>query len=218
MDHGNYRANQSRDDLRCERVLPKLNQTQNLLLWPEKVYSLLLIMYVCFSWKETTNEQLNSLFHPVLPHIVNPKPCRNWNTCSLQRVLSRITQKTISLHCNIHLNAMVDSYGRLGRVALLTYFVYSVPSKLLSWITLATLKLENITNKGLMEGKCAITSHTLTKLYMKLIDGRGPEAEELATQLALSLSLIQGVALNHESSKLYLGRKCSLEVSIILFS
>jgi hypothetical protein len=50
---------------------------------------------------------------------------------------------------------------------------------------------------------------------MYRIDGRGPEAEELATQLALSLSLIQGVALNHESSKVYLGRKCSLEVHII---
>lgn len=38
------------------------------------------------------------------------------------------------------------------------------------------------------------------------------ETEELASQLALSLSLIQGTVLNHEPSKLYLGRRCSLEV------
>ena len=38
------------------------------------------------------------------------------------------------------------------------------------------------------------------------------ETEELASQLSLSLSLIQGTVLNHEPSKLYLGRRCSLEV------
>ena len=33
-------------------------------------------------------------------------------------------------------------------------FAHTVPSKLLSWITLATLKLETVTNKGSIEGEC----------------------------------------------------------------
>jgi hypothetical protein len=43
---------------------------------------------------------------------------------------------------------------------------------------------------------------------------QGSEAEELAAQLALSLSLIQGIVLNHEASKVYLGRKPALEVCV----
>jgi hypothetical protein len=43
------------------------------------------------------------------------------------------------------------------------------------------------------------------------------EMEELASQLNLSLSLIQGIVLNHGPSKEHLGRKCSLEVNPILY-
>ena len=45
-----------------------------------------------------------------------------------------------------------------------------------------------------------------------VIEAQVLETEELASQLSLSLSLIQGTVLNHEPSKLYLGRRCSLEV------
>ena len=60
-----------------------------------------------------------------------------------------------------------------------------------------------------------ITSHTrLTFLDIYLwLDGRGLEAEELATQLALSLLLVQSVVLNHEWSKFYLGRVLLRSVS-----
>ena len=40
--------------------------------------------------------------------------------------------------------------------------------------------------------------------------------DELSSQLNLSLSLLQGIALNHESSKEFLGRKCSLEASLLV--
>jgi hypothetical protein len=96
-------------------------------------------------------------------HIINPKPYKNWNTFSLRPAVpleSRIARKTIkivSLHCNTRLNAMVGyCYGR--SIVLHTnrciLFAHSVPSKLLSWITLATLRLEAVTNKGLIEGEC----------------------------------------------------------------
>ena len=40
--------------------------------------------------------------------------------------------------------------------------------------------------------------------------------DELSSQLNLSLSLLQGIALNHESSKEFLGRKCSLEANLFV--
>ncbi len=40
--------------------------------------------------------------------------------------------------------------------------------------------------------------------------------DELSFQLNLSLSLLQGIALNHESSKEFLGRKCSLEARLLV--
>lgn len=164
---------------------------------------------------------LNSSLHLAPHHIINPKPYKNWNTFWLWRVVplaSRIARKTtriVSLHCNIHLNAMVRGCNRRAACWPPPHLV---PSKLLSWITLTTFRLESITNKGLMEGECDYKSYASKVSWHVWIDGRGPEAEELATQLALSLSLIQGVALNHESSKIYLGRKCSLEVNIIIFT
>ncbi|KAG6820684.1 hypothetical protein H0H93_013202 [Arthromyces matolae] len=42
------------------------------------------------------------------------------------------------------------------------------------------------------------------------------QASKLSSQLSLSLSLIQGVCLNHDASKLFLGRKYALEVLVDL--
>ena len=90
--------------------------------------------------------------------IIDPKPYKNWNTISLRRAVplgSRIAlemRKIVSLHCNTPLNATV---GLLWSLSLLhiNRFAHSVPSKLLSWITLATLRLESVTNKGSIEGE-----------------------------------------------------------------
>jgi hypothetical protein len=51
-----------------------------------------------------------------------------------------------------------------------------------------------------------------------LADERGSEAKVLSTQLVTGLCLLQGVVLNHSSSKSYLGQKHALEVccSIVL--
>ncbi|GLB34192.1 putative cell division control protein 14, SIN component [Lyophyllum shimeji] len=83
--------------------------------------------------------------------------------------------------------------------ALQYTFECNVPLRLLAWISTSTITLESLTNKGPMD------------------HDREAQASALASQLALSLSLIQGVALNHPASKTFLGRKYALEVLIDLF-
>ncbi|KAF8165725.1 cell division control protein 14, SIN component-domain-containing protein [Crassisporium funariophilum] len=91
-----------------------------------------------------------------------------------------------------------DSEERDAFLALQFTFQCNVPAKLLGWITMATWRLGIATNGGVMD------------------EDQGREAEELAAQLALSLSLVQGVALNHDPSKIDLGRKCALEILLDL--
>ncbi|TFK43854.1 cell division control protein 14, SIN component-domain-containing protein [Crucibulum laeve] len=83
-------------------------------------------------------------------------------------------------------------------LALQYTFECNVPSRLLAWIGPSTLKLEQLTNKGVMD------------------DMQESEAFKLSSQLAVALSLIQGVTLIHDASKRYLGRKASLEVLLDL--
>ncbi|KAF8806225.1 CDC14-domain-containing protein [Phlegmacium glaucopus] len=128
-----------------------------------------------------------------LDDLTSPRSSSHYQSKALQKLEYLLALACCASGVNNRSEDDKDSF-----FALQYTFECNVPSKLLSWITLATLRLEGITNKGLME------------------DGRGREAEELAAQLALSLSLIQGVALNHESSKIYLGRKCSLEILLDL--
>lgn len=61
------------------------------------------------------------------------------------------------------------------------------------------------------------SSVTLRRLeYLQLVDfvldEQETQASKLSSQLSLSLSLIQGAALNHVVSKNFLGRKYALEV------
>lgn len=56
----------------------------------------------------------------------------------------------------------------------------------------------------------------LTQRICVSLDGKETEIKDLSSQLAVSLSLIQGVTLNHEASKTYMGRKPSLEVGFLL--
>lgn len=76
----------------------------------------------------------------------------------------------------------------------------------------ATARLESVLSKSSADGE----RHFGCSLYQDLpaidTDSQGSEADELVAQLSLSLSLIQGVVLNHEASKHYLGRRSALEV------
>ncbi|KAG5714981.1 Cell division control protein 14 [Termitomyces sp. T112] len=92
-----------------------------------------------------------------------------------------------------------DSSEELLKFNALQYtFQCNVPIRLISWISASTSTLEALTNKGSMDPE------------------RESLASKLSSQLALSLSLIQGVSLNHSASKAFLGRKYALEVLIDL--
>ncbi|KAF8076782.1 cell division control protein 14, SIN component-domain-containing protein [Lyophyllum atratum] len=82
--------------------------------------------------------------------------------------------------------------------ALQYTFECNVPLRLLAWMSTSTSTLESLTNRGSMDHE------------------RESQASTLSSQLSLSLSLTQGVALNHPASKTYLGRKYALEVLIDL--
>jgi len=66
--------------------------------------------------------------------------------------------------------------------------------------------------KGNADGQWTCCSGMTRFDVVVVIEAQVLETEELSSQLALSLSLIQGTVLNHEPSKRYLGRRCSLEV------
>lgn len=92
-----------------------------------------------------------------------------------------------------------DSSEDLHNFTALQYtFECNVPLRLLAWINMSTLTLEVLTNKGTMDHE------------------QETQASKLSSQLSLSLSLIQGAALNHVVSKNFLGRKYALEVLLDL--
>ncbi|TFK72043.1 hypothetical protein BDN72DRAFT_887409 [Pluteus cervinus] len=83
-------------------------------------------------------------------------------------------------------------------IALQYTFECNIPSRLLNWITTSTLKLEFLTNKGSMD------------------EEREADAMHLSSQLAAALTLIQGIALHHPATKVWLGRKYPLEILLEL--
>ncbi|KAG6856042.1 hypothetical protein H0H87_008146 [Tephrocybe sp. NHM501043] len=108
-------------------------------------------------------------------------------TRALQRIERHLASACISQ----------DSSEDLFSFNALQYtFECNVPLRLLAWISVSTHTLEVLTNKGSTDPA-----------------DRELQASTLSNQLALSLSLIQGVSLNHAASKAYLGRKYALEAS-----
>ncbi|CAL1700051.1 unnamed protein product [Somion occarium] len=84
-------------------------------------------------------------------------------------------------------------------VALQDTFQCNVPSRLISWISESTIRLDALTAKG------------------SLAFEKESEVATLSSQLMQALSIIQGVVLNHSPSKQWLGRRCALEVLLNLF-
>ncbi|KAJ7068635.1 cell division control protein 14, SIN component-domain-containing protein [Mycena amicta] len=83
-------------------------------------------------------------------------------------------------------------------LALQYTFECNVPLRLLGWIVASTARIDILTTKGAS-------------------DETDAEVATLSSQLALSLSIMQGVCLTHSTSKAYLGRRYSLEVLLDLF-
>ncbi|KAI0068669.1 CDC14-domain-containing protein [Artomyces pyxidatus] len=90
-------------------------------------------------------------------------------------------------------DATVDQF-----LALQDTFECNVPSRILSWISTASTRLEFLLSRGLSDGD------------------REAEASTVSAQLVQSLSIVQGVALCHRPTKLFLGRKYPLEVLLEL--
>ncbi|KAI0268221.1 cell division protein Cdc14 [Gloeopeniophorella convolvens] len=77
-------------------------------------------------------------------------------------------------------------------------FECNVPSRILSWISGASFRLDSLLQRGLSEGD------------------RRAEVTTLASQLTQALSVVQGVALTHQSTKAFLGRRYPLDVLLDL--
>ncbi|KAF8622182.1 hypothetical protein AX15_007294 [Amanita polypyramis BW_CC] len=73
-------------------------------------------------------------------------------------------------------------------------FECNIPLRVLAWTSMTTVKLDGMTNK----------------------EGREHDVSNIVSQLSLALSVIQGIALIHHASKLYLGRKHALETLLDL--
>ncbi|KIK53292.1 hypothetical protein GYMLUDRAFT_265129 [Collybiopsis luxurians FD-317 M1] len=91
-----------------------------------------------------------------------------------------------------------DVVGDLDQlVRLQDSFEYNIPSRLLPWISASSARLES--------------------LYKSAGDDTDYDgSREIATQIALALSIVQGIALNHSRSKSWLGRIKSLEIFVDL--
>ncbi|KAJ6587779.1 cell division control protein 14, SIN component-domain-containing protein [Mycena sp. CBHHK59/15] len=91
-------------------------------------------------------------------------------------------------------------HRRLDYFLALQYtFECNVASRILSWVAASTIQLELLTNKGVVDPEL------------------DPDVATISAQLALGLSIIQGVCLTHPATKAYLGRRYSLEVLLDLF-
>ncbi|TCD60444.1 hypothetical protein EIP91_010061 [Steccherinum ochraceum] len=82
-----------------------------------------------------------------------------------------------------------DSYPQQYFIALQDTFQCNIPSRLLVWISESTFRLEALTGKGSQEAD------------------RESETQTLSSQLVQSLNIIQGIALQHASSKQFLSRR-----------
>ncbi|KAJ3768168.1 cell division control protein 14, SIN component-domain-containing protein [Lentinula raphanica] len=81
-------------------------------------------------------------------------------------------------------------------------FECNIPSKLLPWIFSSSLRLETLASCKNPGGESE--------------SSKNDQLTELTTQLILALSIIQGVALNHQRSKRWLGKTKSLEILVDL--
>ncbi|KAJ7458397.1 cell division control protein 14, SIN component-domain-containing protein [Mycena galericulata] len=139
---------------------------------------------------DSSLQRLRTTLEDALDDLSSPRTASGAKTQAL-----RSLEKTLATAC-----VRKSSTDVLDHFIALQYtFECNVPSRILGWIASATAILENLTSKGIAEPDAS------------------PEITTLSSQLALGLSIIQGVCLIHPSTKTYLGRKYALEVLLDLF-
>ncbi|PFH46419.1 hypothetical protein AMATHDRAFT_7834 [Amanita thiersii Skay4041] len=123
-----------------------------------------------------------------LDQLVSPRALIDAKTKALESI-----ERQLALACfgNDESNLTIFTSLQYG-------FECNVPLRLLSWISTTTPKLDVLTSKGVVE------------------KGHENEVSTMVSQLSRALSIMQGVALIHQASKIYLGRKHALEILLDL--
>ena len=80
------------------------------------------------------------------------------------------------------------------------------------WISGSSIRLDALLQRGLSDGMPVAWTALSYCTYDILLGQRQAEVSTLTSQLTRALSIIQGIALTHYSTKVFLGRRYSLDV------
>ena len=80
------------------------------------------------------------------------------------------------------------------------------------WISGSSIRLDALLQRGLSDGMPLAWTVIIYCTYDILLGQRQAEISTLTSQLTRGLSIIQGIALTHHSTKVFLGRRYSLDV------
>ncbi|KAJ3932202.1 MAG: cell division control protein 14, SIN component-domain-containing protein, partial [Lentinula lateritia] len=133
--------------------------------------------------------------------IISPRSSSGARTAALKRMEVLIGSACVQFTSQTPTSGNAEDLHELMR--LQDGFECNLPSKLLPWISLSSPKLEYLSQSSK-------NGLNLDK------DDDYSALKELTTQLCLSLSIVQGVALNHPRSKRWLGKIQSLEILVDL--
>ncbi|KAJ4472911.1 cell division control protein 14, SIN component-domain-containing protein [Lentinula edodes] len=156
------------------------------------------------------SERLHALEEDVgndIHDIISPRSSSGARTAALKRMEVLIGSACVQFTSQTPASGNVEDLHELMR--LQDGFECNLPSKLLPWISLSSPKLENLSQSSKNSG-IGTDGLNLDK------DDDYSALKELTTQLCLSLSIVQGVALNHPRSKRWLGKIKSLEILVDL--
>ncbi|OBZ70071.1 hypothetical protein A0H81_09582 [Grifola frondosa] len=135
---------------------------------------------------------LHEVLHDALDQLVSPRSSvgtQGQALATLERLLAEIcAQPSSGVSSSLH-----------TFIALQDTFQCNLPLRILSWTSVASSRLDSLTSTGDAD------------------PGRESETSILSSQLIQAMSIIQGVALIHKSSKQFLGRRYALEVLLDLF-
>ncbi|KAJ4471672.1 cell division control protein 14, SIN component-domain-containing protein [Lentinula lateritia] len=139
--------------------------------------------------------------------IISPRSSSGARTAALKRMEVLIGSACVQFTSQTPTSGNAEDLHELMR--LQDGFECNLPSKLLPWISLSSPKLEYLSQSSKSAG-IGTDGLNLDK------DDDYSALKELTTQLCLSLSIVQGVALNHPRSKRWLGKIQSLEILVDL--
>ncbi|KAJ3907056.1 cell division control protein 14, SIN component-domain-containing protein [Lentinula edodes] len=139
--------------------------------------------------------------------VISPRSSSGARTAALKRMEVLIGSACVQFTSQTPASGNVEDLHELMR--LQDGFECNLPSKLLPWISLSSPKLEYLSQSSKNSG-IGTDGLNLDK------DDDYSALKELTTQLCLSLSIVQGVALNHPRSKRWLGKIKSLEILVDL--